>query len=103
MSSWTQPLCGECWPAWELAQGRTPRRPAVMLTAERETCVACRQETTDGIYVRCDPSAHEPWSAADSQSATPEGHCGAPPDGWRCSRGAGHDGPCAATPEGTDA
>jgi hypothetical protein len=23
--------------------------------------------------------------------------CSVPPDGWRCSRGAGHDGPCAAT------
>lgn len=26
--------------------------------------------------------------------------CAAPPPGWRCSRAAGHDGPCAATPTG---
>jgi hypothetical protein len=24
--------------------------------------------------------------------------CTVPPEGWACSRGAGHDGPCAATP-----
>lgn len=24
--------------------------------------------------------------------------CGVPPPGWRCTRGAGHKGPCAAVP-----
>lgn len=70
MSSWTQALCAGCWPAWTLAQGRTPNEPTRMLaTRETETCVACRQETTDGIYVRCDPKAYEPWHAvADAPS-----------------------------------
>ena len=27
------------------------------------------------------------------------GICAIPPDGWACSRSAGHDGPCAAYPE----
>lgn len=26
--------------------------------------------------------------------------CAIPPEGWRCTRGAGHDGPCAAVPVG---
>lgn len=26
------------------------------------------------------------------------GACDQPPEGWRCTRGAGHDGPCAALP-----
>lgn len=26
--------------------------------------------------------------------------CKAPPAGWRCKRGAGHEGPCAAVPDG---
>lgn len=25
-------------------------------------------------------------------------HCTRPPEGWRCTREAGHDGPCAAEP-----
>lgn len=28
----------------------------------------------------------------------PTGDCQVPPKGWRCTRGAGHDGPCAALP-----
>jgi hypothetical protein len=28
--------------------------------------------------------------------------CTLPPDGWRCTRGAGHDGPCAAVPVGSE-
>lgn len=27
------------------------------------------------------------------------GKCGNPPAGWKCTRGAGHDGPCAALPK----
>lgn len=27
--------------------------------------------------------------------------CAVPPRGWRCTRGAGHDGPCAAVPDCT--
>lgn len=25
--------------------------------------------------------------------------CKVPPDGWRCTRAEGHDGPCAAVPD----
>ena len=28
-----------------------------------------------------------------------ETECISPPPGWRCTRGAGHDGPCAAVPD----
>lgn len=31
------------------------------------------------------------------ESTSPE--CSQPPTGWRCTRGAGHDGPCAAIPK----
>lgn len=33
----------------------------------------------------------------DDVRATPE-HCRVPPQGWRCTREPGHDGPCAAVP-----
>lgn len=33
------------------------------------------------------------WAAAQAQEG---GECMVPPLGWRCTRGAGHDGPCAA-------
>lgn len=28
--------------------------------------------------------------------------CAIPPEGWSCSRTAGHDGPCAATPKSSE-
>lgn len=31
----------------------------------------------------------------------PKMKCDVPPKGWKCSRMKGHEGPCAATPEGT--
>lgn len=31
----------------------------------------------------------------------PLGKCRRPPAGWYCTRSAGHDGPCAAIPDGT--
>ena len=31
----------------------------------------------------------------------PLGQCAAPPAGWTCSRVAGHEGPCAASPIGS--
>lgn len=31
-----------------------------------------------------------------------DGPCTVPPDGWRCTRGNGHDGPCAAIPISQD-
>lgn len=36
------------------------------------------------------------WEQADREVVDDE-PCSIPPDGWSCSRGDGHDGPCAAT------
>jgi hypothetical protein len=36
-----------------------------------------------------------PWFAYDVPGV---GACTRPPPGWSCSRGAGHEGPCAASP-----
>lgn len=33
-----------------------------------------------------------------SDDRTDSGACTVPPEGWSCSRGAGHGGPCAASP-----
>lgn len=35
-----------------------------------------------------------------SWSVSIKKECSVPPPGWRCTRGAGHDGPCAAVPVG---
>ncbi len=48
----------------------------------------------DGPLTPADQSRiDEAWER--HKAATP---CSIPPTGWRCSRGAGHKGPCAATP-----
>src|SRR4029077_7416990 len=35
----------------------------------------------------------------DWEMAVTDGECRRPPSGWWCSRGDGHDGPCAARPD----
>jgi len=53
MSNWTHAICVDCW------NERNPNRQAVDIIdelAERETCCYCGNETTDGIYVRANPS-----------------------------------------------
>lgn len=69
MSGWTQPLCATCWPTWELAQGSTPREPVTLRDPPETACVACGQVQRDGIFVRCDPKAHEPWTAAKQRGS----------------------------------
>jgi len=32
-------------------------------------------------------------------TTTPTPECSLPPSGWKCTRSAGHEGPCAAVPE----
>lgn len=41
---------------------------------------------------------------ADDRASTPVdgAQCTIPPEGWRCTREAGHDGPCAAVPTAAD-
>lgn len=57
MSSWTQPLCGDCWVAEE--RGRRPDPEGMghgrYGTVHEEVCCMCGQTTTLGIYVRKDP------------------------------------------------
>ena len=49
--SWTQACCPECW------DDRNPgRQPVVVKTREPEICCYCGGETSDGIFVRVDPS-----------------------------------------------
>lgn len=58
----------------------------------------------DGFYLHADgdyrnddgtPFAH-PFSAAGVKEMCTQPRCTLPPAGWRCTRRAGHDGPCAA-------
>ena len=52
MSSWTQPICDNCWNL------NFPDREPVRMEApmvEIETCCACAARTRSGIYVRRDP------------------------------------------------
>ena len=51
----------------------------------------------DGEYRNNDgtPFAH-PFSAAGVKEMCTQPRCTLPPAGWRCTRRAGHDGPCAA-------
>ena len=51
----------------------------------------------DGEYRNNDgtPFAH-PFSAAGVTEMCTQPRCTLPPAGWRCTRRAGHDGPCAA-------
>jgi len=47
-------------------------------------------------------AAWEGWQAAlasQALAAQTPAVCTVPPPGWRCTRVAGHDGPCAAVPE----
>lgn len=36
------------------------------------------------------------WNATDQKVGTRRAECQMPPEGWRCTRQPGHDGPCAA-------
>lgn len=38
----------------------------------------------------------------NQKPGNPDEPCTKPPAGWRCTRGAGHDGPCAAVHESMD-
>lgn len=49
--SWTQPICGPCY------DRRYPgREPSRLVAPEREACCDCGRETSEGIYLRVDPS-----------------------------------------------
>lgn len=51
MSSWTQPVCDECW-----AKENPDRVPVRLIHPERERCCMCGKATTSGIYVRKHPA-----------------------------------------------
>jgi hypothetical protein len=51
--SFTQPLCASCW--LEDNPGRRPHRVHGVAEAS-ETCCQCGQPTSDGIYIRVDPT-----------------------------------------------
>ncbi len=38
------------------------------------------------------------WLAARERERVEASPCDKPPPGWRCTRGLGHEGPCAAWP-----
>jgi hypothetical protein len=42
-------------------------------------------------------------SGSTPESSRYVNQCEVPPEGWYCTREAGHDGPCAAMPEGDSA
>lgn len=48
---WTQAMCRTCWDVRE-----PNREPHLLNTPEMEVCCICGQDTTDGIYVRIDPT-----------------------------------------------
>jgi hypothetical protein len=43
----------------------------------------------------------QPTDPTHDRAPIVRGVCTIPPPGWRCTRGRGHDGPCAAWPDGT--
>lgn len=45
--------------------------------------------------IACEPGTER----VEALGGAPGDECPRPPPGWRCSRGAGHTGPCAASPE----
>lgn len=43
-----------------------------------------------------------PPATGEGQQQDERAECAVPPEGWACTRGAGHDGPCAAVPVNED-
>lgn len=51
MSTWTQPVCDECFTA-----ERPGRRPVRLREPDLERCCLCGAATRSGIYMRLDPN-----------------------------------------------
>lgn len=49
--SFTQPQCGTCF-----ADKYPGREPVRIIEAEQEVCCTCGSQTSEGIYVRVDPT-----------------------------------------------
>lgn len=53
MTSWTQPICDNCWENQRPGQEPTRIKPEY---AEQEVCAFCGYHHRSGIYVRADPT-----------------------------------------------
>lgn len=89
--------------AHKLFDARTERRKRLQL--EAELLAAYSDEDLRVIQNHLKAIKYARWSktrvdtperAARKAALLPQ--CQVPPPGWRCTRGAGHDGPCAAVP-----
>lgn len=83
----------------QIADGATAkachRRARIAYDQEREKWEARRGFAPERVIVKWSPP-YRPDPEAFSGSH--EFRCPLPPLGWWCSRGSGHDGPCAARP-----
>lgn len=52
VSSWTHPICEECW---FIEHPDVKREPFRLRTPQNELCCFCREWTHSGIYARADP------------------------------------------------
>jgi hypothetical protein len=67
-----------------------PEPPANMMEWSRRSCaIGCRFFGQDVLHFVCEPETTE-------DILRKQRTCRLPPDGWWCSRAAGHEGPCAA-------
>lgn len=76
-----------------LAQQAAPEAPATTASAHH---FACERKGHNPLCAGCEAET----LARAPLPAQADKHCPLPPDGWHCTRPAGHEGPCAAWPEG---
>lgn len=70
-------------------------RTTVEEVSELVICAACEPKVSKQV----DSLLAELWEMrAPEPGALDPSACAIPPEGWECSRGAGHEGPCAASP-----
>lgn len=68
-----------------------------MTAPDQEALEALAVKGSQGVRAGSRASHHAP--AGHGHSASIPDACNVPPEGWRCTRTPGHDGPCAAHPD----
>jgi hypothetical protein len=94
------------WLAWlgglVLNALRKPEQIATVVMAggalAHEIDVAIHDEPGTPVSRATEEHIRAQVDAATSHKVAPSEPCALPPAGWSCSRGKGHDGPCAASP-----